>query len=459
MASQNDKINKDPEGVRRILWPAVHPMTKLSEEKRQHENPANNFQQQQTGALASVGDGRQDVFLSGLKETNREMKPVNSSQRQSSVGSGLTDEERRDAFLADLYEGPYANMGQPIDELYDGPYGHMSRPGPAQFHEGPYAMDRPILMPVSRLGRAAFPGAKARMIPGSLENGYPSGGFHNSSAVVLGEPATPGDNASVSTPIHIRALPAGEAPRYNKAIRLEKDENNGMDIDPKETGSTTGNVHHFDSSPKNLLTPGMQSTTVIGAQTNSTMDTDEKETDRAFSTPSPPPPGLHWNEGPFGATPDRPRTVKTAPATMLGYDDMEMSPTVRRQMERLRITSGIASHPGRVTDPDMFGRPSSHPQGPRPYLPGMRVPQTPTKGKRGRCEFENTNTLSGKDVAREREIMARYIAAAAKDEGKNMMDDDDDSEMDGDHDEDDEEDDEDTPKASVLNCRMAIDEE
>ncbi|WQF89071.1 hypothetical protein CDEST_14085 [Colletotrichum destructivum] len=455
MASQNDKINKDPEGVRRILWPAVHPMAKLSEENRQHEKPANNFQQQQTGALASVGDGRHDVFLSGLKQTNREMKPVNSSQRQGPVGSGLTDEERRKAFLADLYEGPYANMGQPIDDLYDSPYGHMSRPVPAQFHEGPYAMNRPILMPVSRLGRAAFPGAKARIIAGSSENGYPPGGFHDSSTIILGEPATPGDNAGVSTPIHIRALPAGEAPRYNKVIRLEKDENNGMDIDPKETGSTTGNVLHFDSSPKNLLTPSMQSTTVIGAQTNPAMDTDENETDRVFSTPSPPPPGLHWNEGPFGATPDRPRTVKTAPATMLAYDDMEMSPTVRRQMERLRITSGTASHPGRVTDPDMFGRPSSHPQGPRPYLPGMRVPQTPTKGKRDRCEFENTNTLSGKDVAREREILARYIAAA-KDEGKNMMDDDEDSEMDGDHGE---EDDEDTPKASVLNCRMAMDEE
>ncbi|KAJ0165718.1 hypothetical protein CTA2_10247 [Colletotrichum tanaceti] len=455
MASQNDKINRDPESVRRILWPAVHPMTKIDEKNRQHEEPANEFQQHQTGASASVGDGRHDVFLSDSKETNREMKPVNSFQRQGHVGSGLTDEERRDAFLADLYEGPYANMGQPIDDPYESPYSHMSRPVPAQLHEGPYAMDRPIIMPVSRLGRAAVPGAKARLNAGSFEKGYPSGGFRDSSAGVLGEAATPGGNDGVSTPIHIGALPAGEAPRHNKAIRIEKDENNGMDIDPKEIGPATGNVLLFESSSKNLLTPDMQRKTVIGAQTNSAVDTDENETQRAFSTPSPPPPGLHWNEGPYGATPDRPRTVKTAPAAMFAYDDMEMSPTIRRQMQRLRITPGTASHPSRATGADIFGRPSGHPQGPRPYLPGMRVPQTPTKGKRARCEFENTNTLSGKDVAREREILARYIAAA-KDEDKNMMDDEEDSEMVGNHDE---EDDEDTPKASVLNCRMAIDEE
>ncbi|KAK1981171.1 hypothetical protein LZ30DRAFT_593269 [Colletotrichum cereale] len=424
MASEDN--DKGQERVRRTLWPAFQHITQSSEKNSRQKKFADDIQhQQQINVSSPIGDERDDVFSASIKQTFDEMKPAEAYQNQDYINSGRTDEERRQAFLADLYEGPYVNIG------------------------------RPILVPVSRLGRTKLRGTSARMVDSSpVDLPFPSGFRRESPGAFLGH-AAPDNTSASSAPIHLRSLSVGEAPRSNKTIRLEKNENTGMNNDPMASASDAGNSLIFDPNPNILLALGMNSKTIDSAHSGSgmDMDMDKIKTETAPSTPPPPPSRFQQENGSYGATPDRPRTAKTTPATMSPYDgtEAEESPTLRFQMGRLRVTSAGASNSGSAAGSDSFGRPSSHPHSPYPYYFGYAVPRTPTKGKRARGEFEKTTTLSGRDVAREREILARFAAAAKYD------DDEEEEKEEGEVEEDDEE--ELTPKASVLNRHMDIDDE
>ncbi|KZL64805.1 hypothetical protein CI238_09008 [Colletotrichum incanum] len=388
MASKDTNKNKDHESVRRTLWPTVDPMTHISEKNSQQKNLADDIlQQQQIKALSSVEDERHDALFAGAKKVIREMKPAGGVQNQDSINSGLTDEERRQAFLADLYEGPYVNIG------------------------------RPILVPVSRLRRTNLHGANTRIVGGSSDDEPLPSGFRNESSGVLGGPATSDSSLASSTLIHLHPLSIGEALRSNKVVCLDKEVNSGIHIDPKKPSPGGVNPVIIDSIPKDLLALGMKDKTIDSAHTNSVMEIDKNEAKLTLSTPETTPPSFQWENRPYGATPDRPRTAKTAPAAMSVYNGMEAdeSPSLRHQMERLRVNSADAFNSCPTTSSGSMSRPASHPQGPRAYYFGLPVPRTPTKGKRARCEFEKTTTLSGRDVAREREILARF-AAATKDE-------------------------------------------
>ncbi|GKT50914.1 uncharacterized protein ColSpa_11095 [Colletotrichum spaethianum] len=412
MASEDSNKNKDFKSVRRNLWPAAHPMMKTSEMESQQKKLADDIQQQQTNASSPVEDERHDAFSTSIEKTIREMKPAGGFPNEDSTGSSLTDEERREAFLADLYEGPYVNIG------------------------------RPILVPVPRLGRTNFRGANALIVDGSSNDIQSLSRFRNNSPGVDDGPATPGSTRAPLTPIHLRSLSVDEAPRSNKVVRLEKRENTGMDIDHAI----------FDPNRKDFVALETKGKAIDSAQIDSAMDIEKNEAKPAPSTPPHHPPGFKWVDSPYVATPERPRTAKTAPGVMSVCDDMEAdeSPSLRRQMERLRVTSAGALNSCPTASSGSFSRPTGRPQGPRPYFFGFPVPRTPTMGKRGRGEFEKTITLSGRDVAREREILARF-AAAAKDE-EYEEDEKEEGEVE-------DEDDEDTPKASVLNRRMDVDEE
>ncbi|GKT60789.1 hypothetical protein ColTof4_00908 [Colletotrichum tofieldiae] len=406
MASQDTNKNRDRESVRRTLWPAVDPMTHISEKNNRQKNLADDIQKQQTKASSPAEDERHESFFASTEKTIRDMKPAGGFQNQNAICSGLTDEERRQAFLADLYEGPYVNIG------------------------------RPILVPVSRLGRTNFPGANARIVGGSSDDEPLPNGFRNKSSGILGGPATPDSTHASSTLTHPHPLSVGEALRSNKIVCLDKKMNSGIDFDPKKPSTSGVNPVIIDPSPKNLLALGMKNKTIDSAHTDSAMEIDKNEAKLALSIPDTPPRSFQWEDDPHGATPDRPRTAKTALAAMSAHDGMEAdeSPCLRRQMERLRITSAGAFNSRQTTSPGSMDRPTNHPQGPRPYFFGSPVPRTPTKGR---------------DVAREREILARF-AAATKDE-----DEDEEEGTEGEVDDDDE----DTPKASVLNRRMDVDEE
>ncbi|KAK1579542.1 uncharacterized protein LY79DRAFT_672447 [Colletotrichum navitas] len=423
----SDDINKGQESIQRTLWPEFQPMTQSNEKHSRQKNLAGDIHQKQhqTNTSSPIKDEREDVFSPSIMQTIDEMKPVDGLRNQDYVDWGRTDEERREAFLADLYEGPYVNIG------------------------------RPILVPVSRLSRTKLRGTSARTLDDSpVDLPFPRGFRRESLDAFLG-PAAPNNATAPSAPIHLGSSPVGEARRSRKAIRLEKNENTGTNSDLNKPSPGAGNHLIFDPSPKNLLALGMKGKTINGAQSRSTMDINKIQGETAPSTPPHPPPGFQQEDGPYGATPDRPRTVKTTPATMCPCNDTkpEESPTLRLQMGRLRITSADGLNSGAAVGSGSFDRYSGRAHSPHPYYFGYPVPRTPTKTKRARGEFEKTTTLSGRDVAREREILARF-AAAAKDE-----DGDGDEEEEGEEGEEDEEDEELTPKASVLNRHMDIDEE
>ncbi|KAK2001597.1 hypothetical protein LX36DRAFT_339996 [Colletotrichum falcatum] len=421
----SDDINKGQENIRRTLWPELQPMTQISEKNSRQKKLAGDIHQQQhqTGACSSIEDERDDVFSPGINQAIDEMEPADGFQNQDYTDTGRTDEERREAFLADLYEGPYVNIG------------------------------RPILVPVSRLGRTKLRGTSARIFDDShVDLSFPSGFRRESPGASVG-PAAPDNARTSSTPIRLGSLSVGEAPRSNKTIRLEKNENTGMKGDSNKPSPGAGNHPIFDPSPKNLLALGINGKTVHSAHGDSTMDIDKIQDETAPSTP--PPPGFRWEEGPYGATPGHPRTVRTTPAEIYPHDgeEPEESPTLRLQMGRLHITSAGDFDSAVAAGSGSFGHYSGRAHSSHPYCFGYPVPRTPTKGKRARGEFEKTTTLSGRDVAREREILARF-AAAAKDD-----DEDEDEEDEMEEGEVDEEDGELTPKASVLNRHMDIDEE
>ncbi|EFQ28389.1 hypothetical protein CGRA01v4_12042 [Colletotrichum graminicola] len=418
----SEYINKGQESIQRTLWPEFQPMAQSNEKNSRQKNLAYDIHQKQhqTNTSSPIEDEREDVFSPSIIQTIDEMRPVDGFRNQDYIDWGRTDEERREAFLADLYEGPYVNIG------------------------------RPILVPVSRLSRTKLRGTSARIFHDSpVDLPFPRGFRRESPDAFLG-PAAPINATAPPTPTRLGSLSVGEARRSNKTIRLEKNENTGMNSDPNKPSPGTGNHLIFDPSPKNLLALGMKGKTINGAQSGSTMDINKIQGETAPSTPPHPPPGFQQEEGPYGATPDRPRTVKTTPATMFPCNDTkpDESPTLRLQMGRLRITSADDFNSGAAAGSGSSDRYSGRAHSPHPYYFGYPVPRTPTKTKRARGEFERTTTLSGRDVAREREILARFAAAAKDEDG-----DEEDEKEEG------EEDEELTPKASVLNRHMDIDEE
>ncbi|KAK2043244.1 hypothetical protein LZ31DRAFT_585398 [Colletotrichum somersetense] len=418
-------LKEGQESIRRTLWPEFQPMIQSGETNSRQKKLAGDIHQHQhqTNTSFPVEDEREDVFSPSIMRTIDQMKPASGVQNQDYIDWGRTDEERREAFLADLYEGPYVNIG------------------------------RPILVPVSRLGRTRLRGTSAR-ISDDLSDHLPCPrGFRRESPDAFVGPAAPDSTRASSTPIRLGSLGVGEAPRSNKTIRLEKNEKTGMSGGPNKSSPDAGNHLIFDPSPHSLLAPGINGKTIDSAQSGSTMDIDKMQGETAPSTPPHPSPGFQREDGPNGVTPDRPRTVKTTPATMCYYTgtEPEESPTLCLQMGRLRMTSADDFNSDVAAGSGSFNRYSGRAHSPHPYYFGCPVPLTPTRGKRARGEFEKTTTLSGRDVAREREILARF-AAAAKDE-------DEDEDEEAEEDKEDEEDGELTPKASVLNRHMDIDEE
>ncbi|OHE95256.1 hypothetical protein CORC01_09401 [Colletotrichum orchidophilum] len=240
---------------------------------------------------------------------------------------------------------------------------------------------------------------------------------------------------------------AVETPRTIKALRTARNVYAGKGNDAKKPGFGAVKVLDYDPSPKHFLAKATAS-----LQTDSSKAIDKPDIERSFSTP---PPGFRNDEGIGAQIPDRPHTVKTAPATMFADIDIEEddSPSIRRQMDRLRIAS--------VPNSGSLERPSGQPAGPRPlglerpqhYAPisagGVQITPAKIRGKRSRSEYEKTSSISGRDVTLEREIMRNFAAAAREEE--------DDADEESSQDED--EDGELTPKASVLNSHMDIDED
>ncbi|KDN66328.1 hypothetical protein CSUB01_03255 [Colletotrichum sublineola] len=424
MASED--INKGQESLRRPLWPAIHTMTQSSEKNSGEKKLTCDTQQQQPQTNTTsllLEEECDDVFPPNTKQYIDEMKLNDGFKNQEYIESGRTDEECRQACLADLYEGPYVNIG------------------------------RPILVPVSRLRRTELRGTNARIFNDSpVDLPFPAGFRRESPGAFVGSPA-PDITRVLSTPIHLGSLSVGEALRSNKNIRLEKEENTGMDSDPHKSNPGAGNHLIFDASPQNLLALGINGKTIDSAQSSSVIDTDTIKCETAPSTPPPSSTHFQWEDGSYGTTPDRPRTAKTTPAAMCPYIDAEPeeSPTPRLKMGRLRISSADDLDSGPAASSGSFGHYGGRAHSPHPYYFGSPVPHTPTKGKRARSDFEKTTTLSGRDVARERDILAHF-AAAAKEE------DEEEEKEEGEEDED-EEDEELTPKASVLNRHMDIDGE
>ncbi|WYZ41921.1 hypothetical protein EsH8_V_000816 [Colletotrichum jinshuiense] len=318
--------------------------------------------------------------------------------------------------------------------------GCESLPKPEPENEGyPSNNGRPILKPASRLGRTNLGGINHQTSAFSPDKIIPSNGFADNSLGILGGTTAPGGFYDPSTLMGGRPLSGGEPPRIRKALRPGMIERPGFNLDTKKSSPGTGHNLNFDPSPKYYLARGMKGNSTISAKPDSPTPLTKQHSE--FIVDTPHKPCYKSEERAVAKTPDRPRTVKTAPPNMpaayTDFMDLDDSPSfrpLRRQMESVRLSSG----------PGSLNRPVEQPLGPRPlYTPAVPVmPSTPTKQstkcKRVRGDFEKTTSLSGRDVALEREILAIHAATVQED------------------DEEDEEDDEDTPKASVLNRHLEV---
>ncbi|KAF4785216.1 hypothetical protein HER10_EVM0003833 [Colletotrichum scovillei] len=239
---------------------------------------------------------------------------------------------------------------------------------------------------------------------------------------------------------------AVETPRTVKALRISDGAHDGKGTAAKKSGPGIVKVLDFNPSPKHYLGLGKKMQSDASSEADSAMAIDKHEVERG---PSTPPPGIRYDEEGHGHPPSsRPRSVKTALPVMFADTDVEdNSPSTRRQKNRVRIAS--------ASGPASLERPSIQPAGPRPlglepayYEPiNAGAPATPTKAhrKRSRDHLEKTLTLAGKDTANMKEIMANY-ALANGDKADDAVNEDDEG-------------DELTPKASILNSHMDIDED
>ncbi|KXH68057.1 hypothetical protein CSAL01_03710 [Colletotrichum salicis] len=238
---------------------------------------------------------------------------------------------------------------------------------------------------------------------------------------------------------------AVETPRTVKALRVSDGVHDGKGTGAKKSGSGVAKVLNFDPSPKHYLGLGNKMKATASPEADSAMAIDKPDTERG---PSTPPPGFRYEEGHGIQTPGRPRSVKTAPTVMFADTDIEEdnSPSNRRQMNRVRTASASKSV--------SLERPSVQPAGPRPFGPepeyyepiSTGVPATPTKanGKRSRGHFDKTLTLAGKDVANMKDIMVNFALATDENVDDTANGDGEDGDV--------------TPKASILNSHMDIDE-
>ncbi|KAH0427032.1 hypothetical protein CcaCcLH18_09947 [Colletotrichum camelliae] len=292
---------------------------------------------------------------------------------------------------------------------------------------------RQILKPVSRKGRAGNTNNNDPDVfhQDSHNNTWVPKGFVLEDVDVIGHPTVRGDFGDQSTPKATRAQPGSETPRTSKALRLHNPEITRSGFDGDEGSPGAGQILDFEPSPKHYLALGMKN--------KMPSNPEWRQTETPVVTPRKA--GKSIEVGLEMRVPDRPQSVKTAPPAMSApgnklfvHDPMEMeddSPSLRplrRQMGNLKVAQRPPEQAGvRPMDPFVFAH-------------GSELPQTPTK--RGRGEFDRTNSLSGRDVAREREILSQYAVATAMEE-KHDEDEDEDVEMG-----------EETPKASLLNRHL-----
>ncbi|KAF9882436.1 hypothetical protein CkaCkLH20_00472 [Colletotrichum karsti] len=292
---------------------------------------------------------------------------------------------------------------------------------------------RRILKPVSRKARAGISSAAEASnfsIPGKI---HAANSFVEHSVEISGGgPATPRSS-------HVQPG-GGESPRTAKALRLFNPANARHDPNGKYQSPGAGRKLNFEPSPKHYLALGMKGSSTTG----STIHSSEPE------AVTPRKTGSSSEDACDMTIPARPHSVRTAPPVMsaaneeyfthdpMVLDDSPSMRPLRRQMEGLSVGARPLSHP------------AEHPMGPRPFISTGSPPETPTKQrrqiKRARAEFDKTASLSGKDIAREREIMSHYAenADAMRDEVAEDMD----------YSEGDDDDDQETPKASILNRHL-----
>ncbi|KAL0942151.1 uncharacterized protein CTRU02_200037 [Colletotrichum truncatum] len=308
---------------------------------------------------------------------------------------------------------------------------------PANFdlQDNNYFVDngRRILKPISRMGRAGVKSSSAMSDLGLSKKPFVPTGLSENMHDTLGSFATSGSFDDPFTTEGPTVQLAGELLRNLKALRLSTPETNLCDADGNKPGP--GFVHRldFDPSPKHYLALGVKG------------KSSKKSTNCQSGTVTATPRDLSNSFAEYKDTsvPPRPCAMETATPTtpedneqykayeFMNWDDSPSVRPLRRHMANLDVASRSLE------------RPVHHPVGPRPFIGYSGPPQTPTKqtirGKRARREFENTTSLSGRDVAREREILSQFAATALMGE---------------DEEDEDEEDDEETPKASILNRHL-----
>lgn len=292
---------------------------------------------------------------------------------------------------------------------------------------------RRMLQPVSRLGRHGIGNEGDVFDSGSPGNRFIATGFVTNSVGTTHRPMGSGGFDDTSTPKASVPPSGGETPRTSKALRLHATESIRSTGDDKISSPGAGHSLDFDPSPKYYL--------ALGAKGNRSAKTPRDCPEH--TTVTPPKPGHEPDD--FEAVPSRPFSVKTAPSVaseatkenysrdFSGGDESPSIHPLRRRMDSLSVRACS------------FEYPDARPMGPRPFLAG-ETPETPIKQtgkkKRVRGDFEKTTSLSGQDVAREREILSQY--AASKRENDHGEDDEDEEDTE----------DEDTPKASVLNRHL-----
>ncbi|KAK1728837.1 hypothetical protein CaCOL14_005332 [Colletotrichum acutatum] len=418
MASRVTDENEGPGDVRRIHSPATDPMA---------QDPFDDSDSDSDSELGELPSDEEEEDLFGFGSPSDELDGLPKDTEENRFGHPESADDEGE--LTQSPEDTEEDLSDyPEDDAEVQPIREYQEPLPARLArehdryraskkivQGPD--DKPIMKSVQ-----GFDGAYDMEPSGSSQ-----------------DPA-----ATPTKPAHH----AVETPRTVKAPRISDEARDGKGTGAKKPGFGVAKAIDFNPSPKYYLGLSKTMKSDASPEADSAMAIDKHDVNRG---PLTPPPGFRYDEESHGhPPPSRPRSAKTAPTVMFADTDVEdNSPSTRRHKNRVRIAS--------VSKSASLERPSVQPAGPRPlglepdhYEPiNAGVPATQTKAhrKRSRDHFEKTLTLAGKDTANMKEIMNNF-ALATNEKADNEV---------NEHGEDGEGD-ELTPKASILNSHMDVDE-